>query len=361
MACETSKMQTQQNSVIILGILLWITILLVHQASESVLINHPKQSFIYVEPCQRPIIEIEITEYVTKTVEEKVCPAKPPHCDYTECRTKGGNCVDNRCEWDSGYELNVDDFKPMKEQKFTWEKPGLSYEKLAAYSNNKIPHIFHQSWKNKEIPERNKEWVESCKQMQPKWDNLLWTDDDNRQLISREYPWLLYTFDRLRGSIFRADFVRYAYMHHFGGVYADLDVECLKPADELVSDKTIVLGVLGNDYDFTHNIPNAIFASKKGHPFWLFLMTKIVVMMNQNDAAEAGTGPIILRDSYRLFVKLEAYKNDFHITKPGILYAVDWHIPPPFCVAAFNQVLDTKKCKEFFPDAIMITYWTHGW
>ena len=40
----------------------------------------------------------------------------------------------------------------------------------------------------------------------------------------------------------RVDAVRYFLRYHYGGVYADLDFEALKPLDALLVEKDLVLG-----------------------------------------------------------------------------------------------------------------------
>lgn len=53
--------------------------------------------------------------------------------------------------------------------------------------------------------------------MHPEWEWVLWTDDDNREVVRRFMPELLPTFEKLEGPIFRADLVRNVYMMIFGG------------------------------------------------------------------------------------------------------------------------------------------------
>ncbi len=53
-----------------------------------------------------------------------------------------------------------------------------------------------------------------------------------------------------------------------GGVYADLDVEALKPIDLLLEGSEPVLAFMSSTWWLRHNIPNAWFASPPGHPFW---------------------------------------------------------------------------------------------
>lgn len=64
--------------------------------------------------------------------------------------------------------------------------------------------------------------------------------------------------------------VRVFYMHRFGGMYADLDMEALRDLTPLLKDSTEpVLAYLSDTWTLRHNIPNAWMASPPGHPFWL--------------------------------------------------------------------------------------------
>ena len=42
------------------------------------------------------------------------------------------------------------------------------------------------------------------------------------------------TYAALTSEVARADFARYAMLYQYGGVYADMDVECMRPFDDLV-------------------------------------------------------------------------------------------------------------------------------
>ncbi len=54
----------------------------------------------------------------------------------------------------------------------------------------------------------------------------MWTDKKAREFIADEYPWFLETFDSYPYPIQRADTIRYFVLHHFGGIYIDLDDVC---------------------------------------------------------------------------------------------------------------------------------------
>lgn len=54
-----------------------------------------------------------------------------------------------------------------------------------------MPHISHQSWKEKELPEKFGVWAGTWTDRHPGWEYRLWTDEDNRALVRIHYPYFL--------------------------------------------------------------------------------------------------------------------------------------------------------------------------
>merc|ERR1711933_338324 len=111
-----------------------------------------------------------------------------------------------------------------------------------------------------------------------KWQHEFWTDVDNRRLLEEHYSWLLPTYDNLPLPVMRADMVRYAYLHQYGGVYLDLDVHCLSAPEALRralqrAAKTSSAEVLFcRDPD---SFSNSIMASTVGADFWLDVLREV--------------------------------------------------------------------------------------
>ena len=63
---------------------------------------------------------------------------------------------------------------------------------------------------------------------------MLWTDAGSREFIATNYPWFLSAFDGYPYPIQRADAIRYFVLHHYGGIYMDLDVGCQQRMDPLL-------------------------------------------------------------------------------------------------------------------------------
>lgn len=156
-------------------------------------------------------------------------------------------------------------------------------------------------------------WQDSWRNHNPNFTYIFWTDDDNRKLIQDFYPWFLSTYDALPKTIQRVDASRIFYLHRYGGVYSDLDVQCLKPIDPLLRGHELVLGRMGPDYHYEHSIPNAWMASKPGHVFWMWCARWI--MENKHlwhKSVEGTAGPIMI------FSVLNAYgRHVFEEEKNG--------------------------------------------
>src|SRR5277367_699670 len=101
-----------------------------------------------------------------------------------------------------------------------------------------IPKIIHQTWCDEDLPTVLRPYVESWRQHHPQWEWRLWTDNDNRRFIRRHYPAFLKQYDRYPWPIQRVDAVRYFLLDHYGGLYVDLDFECLWPLDPLLARAT---------------------------------------------------------------------------------------------------------------------------
>ncbi|KAJ1555784.1 hypothetical protein HK405_013135 [Cladochytrium tenue] len=98
-----------------------------------------------------------------------------------------------------------------------------------------FPMLVHQSWKDENVPTKFGTWPASWRDLNEGWEYHLWTDLENRDLIVEHFPWLLRTYDALPHNVMRADLARYAYMFHYGGAYADLDMELVQPLSRLIN------------------------------------------------------------------------------------------------------------------------------
>jgi mannosyltransferase OCH1-like enzyme len=141
-----------------------------------------------------------------------------------------------------------------------------------------IPRIIHQSWKVAKIPDRWLGFQETWRNNHPHHDYHFWTDDSNRDFVSKIFPEFLPVYDGYRHGVSRADLARYLVVSHYGGIYVDLDCESLRPLDDLLAGRTLVFGLEPQSHvakpavasrGFRRIIGNALFASEPRHPFVL--------------------------------------------------------------------------------------------
>lgn len=98
-----------------------------------------------------------------------------------------------------------------------------------------IPRIVHVTYKSREeLPE---EWKYSLKQwqaMNPHWEVRFWSDQDIADFVHEQYPEMEAMHQSYKYMIQRVDSVRYMILHHFGGVYSDMDIYPATSLDKLL-------------------------------------------------------------------------------------------------------------------------------
>ena len=183
--------------------------------------------------------------------------------------------------------------------------------------------------------------------------------------------------------------VRSLYMWVYGGVYADLDVVTLRPIKEmfeaLPANTNIVLGrdcgqrvdrskALQSCADYDQGIPNAFMASTPGHPFWHYVLHQTIKrvwihgLSGNLPGAEIVTGPEPLYYAFKQYnenVLARKGSSDIHVFENEI-YPVSWTEHDTLdnlgcCHAKSNKTFDRACCRELFPKAYVLTFWTTMW
>jgi mannosyltransferase OCH1-like enzyme len=190
-----------------------------------------------------------------------------------------------------------------------------------------IPRIIHQTWKSEQVPRSWQPLQDTWKRLHPDWEHRLWTDDDNARFIAEHYPAFLPIYKAYDQEIKRVDAVRYFIMHHYGGVYVDLDFEALRPIDGLLAGKEVVLGWEPKSHvdadravrtrGFTSILGNAFLASTAGHPFWEAVADALVDWQSHPSVLDA-TGPFLLTRTYLHYSE----RSRLSVMDPALLYPV---------------------------------------
>ncbi len=259
-------------------------------------------------------------------------------------------------------------------------------------ADGSFPKVIFQTWKSKvSVPAHFARWSESFRRLNPRYAYLLWDDVDNRNFIAKYYPWFLRIYDAYPREIYRADAVRYFFLYQFGGLYADMDTECLRPVDPLFESGDVWLGRMGSDRGFSQSIPNAIMASRPLQEFWLLAIQLLVEDAERlsGRAPSAGpetvTGPILLKRAYDTYMAEErsavrrmvqrvashlpdnlqpqAKTTRVELLEAHTWYPIDWSNIVHLRLA--REAVDSPLCKltmrRLFPKSFLVTYWTHSW
>jgi hypothetical protein len=258
-----------------------------------------------------------------------------------------------------------------------------------------VPRIVFQTWKSHhEMPNNYRYWRSTFIKYNPDFRCFLSDDDDNRTFIQQRFPWFLERYDSYPREIFRADVVRLFFLYVFGGFYADMDSECLRPLEPMRELGDVLVGRMGTDPSFEHSIPNAIMASKPGQMFWLLAIAFAAQRLVQFHESSGGrdvrpellTGPVLLKDTVEFYTKhkhsevrgfilkqlpelepeLERSKfGQVVILPPSAWYPVNWN---NFIHNIFRRKLlqadgavEGTQARKLFPHAYVVTYWSASW
>ncbi|KAK7893957.1 hypothetical protein LTR67_006658 [Exophiala xenobiotica] len=320
----------------------------------------------------------------------------------------------------SGQSYAPDNIRRPSKGKSRYLSPAKLMERPISKDLQTIPKLIHQSWSSTELPAKFQRWSATCRQQHPDWEWVLWTDDDNQELVQKHFPWLLSTYQALPGVIYKADLVRNLYMYMFGGVYADLDVECLRPADSLFqiynvstvshakprpqsthnlqkNGRKAFFGRMGLDNGESNSIPNAWMASTPGHPFFLLVLEHVMKSMKEESpgdkSPEEVTGPAVLYDRINEYLGeegiYEGERLDKYVSKnptakqftprKGLGHSIEvlpfQYIFPyswqrdgeafrDVCWAT-KETFSAERCKQLLATdhwpSYAITYWSHTW
>ncbi len=186
-----------------------------------------------------------------------------------------------------------------------------------------IPKIIHQTWRDHNLPVP-KAWPESWQRHNPDWEYRLWTDDDLLAFVQQCYPELEALYLSYPKPVQRADMARYLILHHHGGVYADIDTECMAPLDLIAGEQRIILATEPFEHAYqAHRLKmelmlfNGVMASPKGQPFCRHVCDAMVRCRHAKAYVLESTGPLLLTGAYMTYSQKDALSiSSCHLFNP---------------------------------------------
>ena len=108
-----------------------------------------------------------------------------------------------------------------------------------------IPKKIHYCWfgKNK-LPDKAVKCINSWKKYCPDYEIIEWNEDN---FDVRQNGYTAFTYDN-RKIAFLSDYVRLLAVYQEGGVYLDVDVELIRPIDDLLLNHSAYFGFESSEY-----------------------------------------------------------------------------------------------------------------
>jgi len=163
----------------------------------------------------------------------------------------------------------------------------------------------------------------------PDFEHKMWNDaGDIDNFVRDYYPQYWQLYSDFPAHIMRIDFIRFCLLHHFGGIYSDMDMFCYKNFyNELDISLHIVEAPYGEEF-----LESSLMISEPGHEFWIDCMElskthfynevqkrNIKIPFNNDRATQyiiqSVTGPNLICRVWRKWAKTGKIK-----TLPGVLY-----------------------------------------
>ena len=226
-----------------------------------------------------------------------------------------------------------------------------------------IPKIIHQIWEGRDgsIPgDLLLRMAETWKEENPSWEYRFWNYKTIDQFLLEYFPGFIDKYFSFRYDVQRWDAIRYLILFKLGGVYADLDYECLEPLDWLSGSKNCCLGLDPPEHSSIFNksyiISNAFMAVKPRHPFFQCIIKEI--SNNYSDAQDKFNYVLETTGPYMLSKLYESYQNKDQI----------WLIPSELTsplskneVAIIIQGKATDSIAEKIEKAYAVHYFFGSW
>lgn len=268
-------------------------------------------------------------------------------------------CADHKTQV---YEFDTSELQEVVDDGFLFLKGKLLNSSKV---ERKIPQIIHQIYVCKDsqgkIPEDLLELSKTWRSLHPNWEYRFWNKESIDDFLKDYYPDFIPYYYGFPYDVQRWDSIRYLILYHFGGLYVDMDYECIEPIDSLLNNSTCCMGLEPSEHavDNKKNIilGNALMASVPRHPYFDTIIKTIKQGEKRrfpNKALQVmeTTGPFMLTRMY------ENYPNKDEITLlPAELLS-------PLCIYEVQNLLRGKMNKVMekkIERAFAIHYFGGSW
>lgn len=223
-----------------------------------------------------------------------------------------------------------------------------------------ISKIIHQIWwqgENK-VPDTYPDYRHTWKENHKDFKYMFWDEKKIKNLINK-YPQYKKMFYSMPKMIHKIDMAKYIILHHYGGLYVDMDSECFKSIEDILFKNEIMLvqinvnlmeKVIAYGQLTGVVLQNGVMGGKKGHNFWLHCLDTMKKVDFKKYIYETDlkytfrtTGPGLLTSAYYSYPN----KKIFNIVSHEKIDPVSW--------CDYEEYdCHNKSCKKHYPDSYSI-------
>ena len=178
--------------------------------------------------------------------------------------------------------------------------------------NEKIPHIIHQVYEDIKGPSESLlELTKTWKEFHPNWAYRFWQKESIEDFINANFPYFISVYRNYPFNVQRWDAIRYLLLYHYGGLYVDIDYECLANFDLLLQNADCCMGLEPYHHALEHHrtliVGNALMASTSAHRYFELIIEDMI--KNKNTIFSEfyklqileSTGPFLTTRVYNLY------------------------------------------------------------
>ena len=174
-----------------------------------------------------------------------------------------------------------------------------------------IPKIIHQLWEGPPLSDFFNKLVETWKKYHPDWKYEFWNGDRMKDFVVSNYPQMADVLFKYKYNIQRWDLIRYLILHKLGGMYIDIDYECLESFDKhIINNDNCYFGMEPENHRIIFGkkiyFSNSLMVTPPGHSFFEYVISHLQtasVRYTENQLFDvlSSTGPLMLTNLYEEF------------------------------------------------------------
>ena len=202
------------------------------------------------------------------------------------------------------------------------------------------------------------------------WAHKLWDAEAIGRLVNSSYGWFAKTFHALPSKIQKADAARYLILHSEGGLYVDVDIECLHAFDDLRADEPSAPLLFFEEpppHWQVHGtvVSNGMLWAPKGHP----LLKRLLKAVRPVPAVFASTGSKMVQAELQKCADgakgCGCYKTlsseRFFPLHDGLRRASEFDTVDEHLAATQSLIADVAARRWPAADAFRVQFWTGSW